>query len=137
MTKIWSKTDQFCSANRKNLNFLSVSLQFLIIGTKRTPMRNFSFKNIGFTFIMNGMGTILRPKLLNLHSKLLEACALFGCSHISGYIKLSLVSSKVCHCFRVMTIVYISSSYLHFGHLTKSIQKFKLSHIGWKNNNKD
>ena len=55
-------------------------------------MRNFSFKDIGFTSVMNGMRTILIPKLLNLHSKLLEACALFGCCHISGYIKLSLVA---------------------------------------------
>ena len=56
-------------------------------------MRNFSFKDIGFTSIMNGMRIILRPKLPNLHSKMLEACALFGCSHISGYIKLSLQSN--------------------------------------------
>ena len=53
-------------------------------------MRNFLFKNIGFTSTRNEMRTILRPKLPNLHSKLLEACALFGCSHISGYIMLSL-----------------------------------------------
>ena len=39
---------------------------------------------------MNEIGTILKPKLPFLYSKMLEACALFGCSHIFGYIKLSL-----------------------------------------------
>ena len=41
------------------------------------------------------MRTILRPKLPNLHSTQLEACALFGCSHISGYIKLSLTPTTM------------------------------------------
>ena len=57
-------------------------------------MGNFSFKNFGFTPFMNEMRAILKPELPYLYSKLLEACALFGCSHISGYIKLSLVWGK-------------------------------------------
>ena len=61
-----------------------------MIGTKRTSMCNFSYKNIGFTPNMNEMRTILKPQLPYLYSKLLEVCALFGCSHISGYIQLSL-----------------------------------------------
>ena len=48
ITKIWSKTHQFCSENCKSLNFLWISLYFSIIGTKKTPMRNFSCRNIGF-----------------------------------------------------------------------------------------
>ena len=91
ITKTWSKTHQFCSENYKNLKFLSISLYFSITGTKRTPMRNFSCKNIGFVSIMNEMGTILKPYIPFLYSKLLEACALFGFSYISCYIKLSLV----------------------------------------------
>ena len=53
-------------------------------------MGNFSFKNFSFTSFMNEMRAILKPELPYLYSKLQEACALFGCSHISGYIKLSL-----------------------------------------------
>ena len=53
-------------------------------------MCNFSYKNIGFTPNMNEMRTILKPQLPYLYSKLLEACAFFGCSHISVYIQLSL-----------------------------------------------
>ena len=53
-------------------------------------MRNFSCKDIGFISIMNEMGTILKPLLPFLYSEVLKVCALFGCSHISGYIKLSL-----------------------------------------------
>ena len=53
-------------------------------------MPNFSFKNFGFTPFMNETRAILKPELPYLYSKMLEACALFGCSHISGYIKLSL-----------------------------------------------
>ena len=56
-------------------------------------MCNFSYKNIGSTPNTNEMKTILKPKLPYLYSKLLEACALFGCSHISGYIQLSLNST--------------------------------------------
>ena len=64
-----------------------------MIGTKKTTMCNFSYKNIGSTPNTNEMKTILKPKLPYLYSKLLEACALFGCSHISGYIQLSLLPS--------------------------------------------
>ena len=53
-------------------------------------MRNFVCKNIGFISIMNEMGTILKPQLPFLYSKLLEGCALFGCSHIFGNVELSL-----------------------------------------------
>ena len=53
-------------------------------------MGNFSFKMFGYISFMNEMRVILKPELLYLYSKLLEVCALFGCSHISGYIKLSL-----------------------------------------------
>ena len=53
-------------------------------------MRNFLFKNVGFTPFMNEMRAILKPELPYLYSKLQEACSLFGCIHISGYIKLSL-----------------------------------------------
>ena len=53
-------------------------------------MHNFSFKNFGFMPFMNEMRAIIKPKLPYLYSKLPEACTLFGCSHISGYIKLSL-----------------------------------------------
>ena len=41
---------------------------------------------------MSEMGAILKPELSYLYGKLLQACALLGCSHISGYIKLSLIS---------------------------------------------
>ena len=44
-----------------HVNILSISLYFLIIATKRTPMCNFSSKNIGFKPIMNELGTILKP----------------------------------------------------------------------------
>ena len=53
-------------------------------------MGNFSSKNFGFTPFMSEMRAILKPELPYLYSKLLEVCALFGYSHISGYIKLSL-----------------------------------------------
>ena len=39
---------------------------------------------------MNEMRATLKQELPYLYSKLLKACALFGCGHISGYIKLSL-----------------------------------------------
>ena len=54
-------------------------------------MSNFPAKNFGFTPFMNETRAIIKPNLPYLCSKLPEACALFGCSHISGYIKLSLV----------------------------------------------
>ena len=74
-------------------------------------MGNFSFKNFGFTPFMNEMREILKPELPYVHSKLLKVCALFGCSHISGYIKLSL-SMRAC----------ITDSKVKFlvGHLTQS-----------------
>ena len=53
-------------------------------------MGNFSSKNFDFTPFMSEIRAILKPELPYLYSKLMEACALFGCSHISGYIKLSL-----------------------------------------------
>ena len=58
-------------------------------------MGNFSFKNLGFTPFMDEMRAILKLELPYLYSKLQEACALFGCSHISGYIMLSLVIPRL------------------------------------------
>ena len=54
-------------------------------------MCTFSFKNLGFTPFMNEMRAILKPELPCLYSKLLKACTLFACNHISSHIKLSLL----------------------------------------------
>ena len=72
-------------------------------------MGNFSFKNFGFTPFMNEMRAILKPELPYLYSKFLEACALFGCSHISGYIKLSL--TLLIYLLRTKS-VYLLSRYI-------------------------
>ena len=66
-------------------------------------MGNFSFKNFGMTLFMSEMRAILKPELPHLYSKLLEACALFGCSHISGYIKLSLAQTLFLPYFSLQT----------------------------------
>ena len=69
-------------------------------------MGNFYFKNFCFKLIMNEMRAILKPKLPYLYSKLLEACALFGCSHISGYTA-NLFTAKTAgfHCVRFPTVI--------------------------------
>ena len=79
-------------------------------------MHNFSFKNFGFMPFMNEMRAIIKPKLPYLYSKLPEACALFGCSHISGYIKLSLVQLKFAAILTVAKSGVFCISFLSFKH---------------------
>ena len=71
-------------------------------------MGNFSSKNFGFTSFMNEIRAILMSELPHLFSKLLQVCALFGCNHISGDIKLSLVHARN-HQFKLLTFLFRDS----------------------------